>query len=132
MYRVIAFETAKIHMLTVGAVERDVNKFPLTTPLSYRSHGETRWCLCECGKSCIYPTSLLEKGNIKSCGCLKAARAANRLARVGNFTARKKLKAQASELVKDLRKAEFAKRWGEYEAIGSHLREVYTELEKLK
>lgn len=124
-------EGSQLGLLTVGTVERDTSKFPLTTPLSYRSHGETRWCHCKCGQSVIYPTSLLEKGNIKSCGCLKLQRAENRRKSLERSSMRKHLRDVIKELQVDLKKAQFFGRVGEAEALGSQLRDLFSKLASL-
>jgi hypothetical protein len=53
-------------------------------------NGKTRWlCRCECGQSTVAIGQLLRNGKTRSCGCLRADRAAETATRHGGYVGRK-------------------------------------------
>lgn len=54
------------------------------------SSGKTRWlCRCECGQSTVVIGQLLRNGKTRSCGCLRAERAAETATKHGGYVGRK-------------------------------------------
>lgn len=54
------------------------------------ANGKTRWlCRCECGQSTVVIGQLLRNGKTRSCGCLRADRAAERATKHGGYVGRK-------------------------------------------
>ena len=54
------------------------------------SNGKTRWlCRCECGQSTVVIGQLLRNGKPRSCGCLRAERAAETATKHGGYVGRK-------------------------------------------
>ena len=52
-------------------------KFGRLTAIKYL--GASKWlCKCDCGNEHIVLSELLQKGNVKSCGCINKDRKANR------------------------------------------------------
>lgn len=54
------------------------------------ANGKTRWlCRCECGQSTVVIGQLLRNGKTRSCGCLRADRAAETATKHGGYAGRK-------------------------------------------
>lgn len=95
--KVFVVETAKYERLTFGPPVQDILTVPPETPLSYLYGQRLIWCQCSCGKRVVYPLKFLEKGCIKSCGCLKAEKAKNRAARLSFRADRVRLTAELKQ-----------------------------------
>lgn len=63
----------KIGILTVGDLVSNVKSHPLydQTPPSYLAQWRLYECYCECGNVKLISENALQKGEIKSCGCVR-------------------------------------------------------------
>ena len=118
--------------LTLEEICHDRTKIPVHTPQSYRNMGELRWATCQCGAKVVYPTVLLEKGDIKSCGCLKREKAERKKAETEIRDLRRPLRERMKQLQYELAIAKLYNRQSEVTRIGGEIRSLATELAHLK
>lgn len=121
---VFIIEGVQIGDLTIGEVIHNKSLIPPTTKDSYLRMGEVRMCQCSCGAEVVYPSILLAKGSIKSCGCKKAAAMARRQAMRDAVERKRFLKKFIQQAVIDLKLGNFASEADLVTAIKNSKREL--------
>lgn len=139
---VFVYPGQRIGQLVVVDLVRHVQTHPLylTTPISYLRQGRLYECLCDCGQAVLYSESVLAPGTLKSCGCLRQAKARKRLEARQDKEKRLAHKKEIRSRIKDLQKQLKALKTSpdhirlsqetnlEMTRIGSELRKLYAHI----